>query len=257
MIDRRLVRMFVPPEHPLRGRLAGRRFHDLVADTVGGPIRDLGELDAMPLSAAPAITGSAGVSGLLARWRAGQRPLWLYWDRGYLRPSAFDRWTVRGCQMTRIRPVPDDRWRALGLPRPAPWCRSGAKILVAAPSDTYAALHGLPADWTQQAVDRIACATDRPIVVREKGSDVPLARDLADAFALVTHGSAAAIEAVMLGIPVFVDETSAAAPVGSLCLDRIERPHYAPDREPWLWSLAYSQFSRDEQLDGTVWKLVE
>jgi hypothetical protein len=55
---------------------------------------------------------------------------------------------------------------------------------------------------------------------------------------------------------VFVDRSSAAALVGRCDIGRIEEPIY-PDREPWLRSLAYSQFNERELVDGTLWRLLQ
>jgi hypothetical protein len=35
----------------------------------------------------------------------------------------------------------------------------------------------------------------------------------------------------------------------------LEAPAY-PDRQPWLNSLAYSQFDERELVDGTLWRLM-
>jgi hypothetical protein len=72
----------------------------------------------------------------------------------------------------------------------------------------------------------------------------------------VTHGSNAANEAIILGCPVFSHPSCAASLVGKSDLREIENPIY-PDREPWLRSLAYSQFDERELVDGTLWRLME
>ena len=82
-----------------------------------------------------------------------------------------------------------------------------------------------------------------------------LHEDLKGAHCLVTHGSNAAVEAVIMGCPVFVHQDSAASLVGRCDLARIEEPIY-PDRQPWLNSLAYAQFSESELVDGTLWRLI-
>jgi hypothetical protein len=97
----------------------------------------------------------------------------------------------------------------------------------------------------------------RPVHVRDKESKTPLDRELIDlrAHALVTHGSIAAVEAAILGFPVFVDLSSAAALVGCTDLAQIENP-VRPPREKWLHNLAYSQFTEKELCDGTLWRLL-
>jgi hypothetical protein len=71
----------------------------------------------------------------------------------------------------------------------------------------------------------------------------------------VAHGSIAAVEAVVMGCPVFVHDISAAALVGKTDFSQIENPVY-PDREQWLHSLAYCQFNESELVDGTLWRLI-
>ena len=92
-------------------------------------------------------------------------------------------------------------------------------------------------------------------MIRDKESKRPLQADLEGAHALVSHGSIAAVEAVILGCPVFVHPDSAAALVGRTDLKMIERPAM-PDRTKWLHSLAYSQFNERELIDGTLWSLM-
>lgn len=75
------------------------------------------------------------------------------------------------------------------------------------------------------------------------------------AHCLITHGSVAAVEAVILGCPVFVDATSAAAPVGRTDRD-LENP-VMPDRTAWLHSLANAQFNLPEILSGEGWRFME
>jgi hypothetical protein len=72
---------------------------------------------------------------------------------------------------------------------------------------------------------------------------------------LVTHGSNAAVEAVIMGCPVIVDRSSAAALVGLTDLAEVERPLY-PERQPWVNALAYAQFDERELVDGTLWRLI-
>jgi hypothetical protein len=52
-----------------------------------------------------------------------------------------------------------------------------------------------------------------------------------------------------MGIPVFSHEKSFASAMGNLHLEDIEQPFYA-DPEPWLYSLAYQQFTPEEYSNG-------
>jgi hypothetical protein len=150
--------------------------------------------------------------------------------------------------------VPGDRWKALQTPL-APWCRHGRHIVVASPTPTYERFHGIQG-WTEQTLRALAALTDRQVVLRDKESKRPLQADLDGAHCLVAHGSNAAVESVILGCPVFVDGSSAAALVGQTNTAAIERPIY-PERESWAHSLAYCQFNEQELVDGTLWRLIE
>ena len=226
-------------------------------------------LDQLPPDIYPVIGCSPQLAPLLAKWKATRRT-WIGWDRGYLRrvfatwlPKAVDRqhsyyrWHVNSYQMARVRVVPDDRWRALRLDGyPRPWRKGGRKVVIADTLPDYWLVRGLPTNWSALMADRLRKQTKREVVIRHKESPLSLEQELKDAHCLVTHGSIAAVEAVIMGCPVFVDAESAAAPMGVVGFDDLETPVY-PERQAWLNSLAYSQFNEPEMVDGTLWRLME
>lgn len=186
----------------------------------------------------------------------------IYWDRGYARrifatwlPRGADggyyRWVVNGFQMRSIRDVGSDRWASLKT-SVGDWHRDGRHILIAAPTFPYSAFHHTER-WTDETIDALARVTTRPIMVRGKESKRSLSQDLEGAHCLVTHGSNAANEAIIMGYPVFCDASCAAALVGRTDLKQIETPNY-PDRKRWLNSLAYAQYNERELVDGTLWR---
>ena len=79
----------------------------------------------------------------------------------------------------------------------------------------------------------------------------PYPRTLKDAWCLVTSCQYAAVEAMCEGIPVFCDNKSFAVDVGNIELADIENPYYGGP-EPWLYSLAYQQFTPEEFANGTA-----
>lgn len=177
------------------------------------------------------------------------------------------RWHRDSFQLKKLKDVPCDRWHSdLAKIRKAggiwssmstdglPWKKGGRHIVIAAPTRTYCRFHRCES-WIADTIDALARVTDRQLVIRDKESKRPLQLDLDGAHCLVTHASIAAVESVILGCPVFVHPDSAAALVGETDLKKIEYPAY-PDREPWLRSLAYSQFNEQELVDGTIWKLL-
>lgn len=63
-----------------------------------------------------------------------------------------------------------------------------------------------PRGWTEQTATLVRAQTDRRVRVRAhpgEGPRIPLEQDLADAWCVVTWASAAALQAMLLGIPVF------------------------------------------------------
>jgi hypothetical protein len=183
------------------------------------------------------------------------RPYWFI-DNGFWNPGGNDgrgyyRFTYRG-----LSPVlmTDPQTTGRSCPKPPPWRTNGRHILIAMPGAHFGAAHGLDlTKWRANIEHKVRKHTRRPVIVRRKGAGRSLAEDLYDCWALVTHSSNAAVDAVIAGVPVFVDEASAAAPVGNLDLAQIEQP-VMPDRTRWLHSLACQHFTLDEMRDGTAWR---
>jgi hypothetical protein len=150
--------------------------------------------------------------------------------------------------------VSDDRWASMKTEM-KPWQKNPkGHIVVACPTPTYERFHGIEG-WTETTLRRLARITDRQTVTRDKESKRPLQADLEGAYCLIAHGSMAAVESVICGCPVVVDQTSAAALMGLTDVHMIDKIKY-PDREMWVRSLAYSQFNETELVDGTLWRLM-
>lgn len=264
MISPSKVVFFIPPG------LSKFKFN--LFERIGGDIKRLGgkvvkheqkELDYYPDDTVPIVGCTPSLRPLIDAWNARGRT-WVYWDRGYFfrifatwlprgNNGGMYRWHVNSFQLQQIRDVPPDRFNA-HPPPVKPWAKGGRHIVIAAPTFPYSAFHRTER-WTDETVDALCRATDRPLIIRAKTSQRPLADELKGAHALVSHGSNAAVEAVIMGCPVFVDKSSAAALVGQTDLTKIERPIY-PDRQPWLNALAYNQFNEAELTNGTLWNLL-
>lgn len=267
MIDPKNVAFWVPPEL--------KTFKRKLFDRIGAHIKaaggrivydDFRHLNRLSPDTIPVVGCSPYLKPLIAQWRATGRK-WIYWDRGYARRvfatdlptgdnGGFYRWHVGGFQLQSIRDVPDDRWKALKTDL-WPWQRTGRHIVVAEPSETYERFHGIEG-WTMRTVKRLNELTDRPLIIRNKEMQRfgrKLHEDLKGAHCLVTHGSNAAVEAVIMGCPVFVHPDSAASLAGRCDLARIEEPIY-PDRQPWVNNLAYNQWNEQELCDGSLWRML-
>lgn len=237
-------------------------------EKLGGKVvfADFAALDRYGDDTIPIVGCTPELRPLIEGWRKRGRTF-LYWDRGFVRRvfatdlpvgenGGYYRFCINAFQMQSIRDVPDDRWKALRTDV-WPWQRTGRHIVVAEPSPTYERFHGIEG-WTKRTVKRLNELTDRPLVIRNKEMQRfgrKLHEDLKGAHCLVTHGSNAAVEAVIMGCPVLVHQDSAASLVGRCDLARIEEPIY-PDRQPWLNSLAYSQWDERELVNGDLWKMI-
>ena len=263
MIDPAQVCFYTPPElvpNKTKWNLF-QRIRAKIAAAGGEFTDDFRALHYLPSDVIPIVGCSPQLTPIIKHWRESGRA-WIYWDRGYwLRVYAtwlprgqnggMYRWHVNSFQLEKFRPVEGDR--LLARPPPVkPWARGGEHIVIAKPSNTYCRFHDIEG-WLDQTVYKLSLITKRRLVVRDKESQRPLQQELEGAHALVTHGSIAAVEAVIMGCPVFVDPTSAAALVGQTDLRKIEHPVY-PDRDNWLRSLSYSQFDENELVDGTLWR---
>lgn len=266
MIDPSRTALFIPPGLSSFKQSLFEGIGATIARSGGRVVRkDFAALDALPDDIVPIVGCTPELRPLIDRWKARNRNF-LYWDRGYARrvfatclPTGINggyyRWHINSYQAQKIRDVPDDRWKALQT-EVKPWVRGGRHIVIAAPTKTYCRFHRCE-NWIADTIAALARVTDRQLVIRDKEQYQrrPIQKDLDGAHCLVTHASNAAVESVILGCPVFVHPDSAAALVGQTDLRKIETPVY-PERQPWLNTLSYSQFSEAELVNGQLWKLL-
>ncbi len=136
------------------------------------------------------------------------------------------------------------------------WKKEGKYILVLPPSDHAKKYYGYP-DWLKDTLYQLKNITKKDIIVREKDSKESLSKQLEEAFACVSFNTTACIDAILNGVPSFVDGISCGLPVSLTDLTRIEKPFYAPNRERWIDSLLANQFTLSEIEDGTAWRKVQ
>jgi hypothetical protein len=158
-----------------------------------------------------------------------------------------------------IKDCKSDRFEKFGINIKAP--NFAGKYILVCPSSPGVNSYLDRPNWTTETIEQIKRYTDRPIRLRHKPrgrgtsgpseARVPLSEDLKEAWCLVTSCSIAAVEAMCEGIPVFCDNKSFAVDVGNIELADIENPYYGGP-EPWLYSLAYQQFTPEEFANGTA-----
>lgn len=164
----------------------------------------------------------------------------LYLDHGYWQRESLYRCIVGETHLTRVVDRPADR---LGKAKLAPAKRGGRHVVVIPPSGLVEQLYRAHL-WLPTTLQRLAESTDRPVVTKQK--DGRTMRDACNgAHAVVTFGSVAGVEAAMLGYPVFAGPICPTRPISAGRLEDIETPAEA-DREAWLRSLSYAQWTLDE-----------
>jgi len=165
-----------------------------------------------------------------------------------------------------------DRPRKLDI-QAQPWRQSGDHILVCAQrtdSLQWQAQTDITT-WLTNLRDRVRMYTQRPLVLRSHPrqrvpevagfhNDLPrsvpgtydsfdLERGLDQAWAVINHNSGPGVQAILRGVPAFVDASSLAAPVGNLDLANIESPAL-PDRGAWLLQLCHTEWRPEEIATG-------
>jgi hypothetical protein len=141
----------------------------------------------------------------------------------------------------------------------------GGHILITTQSELFYRLHlGVSrAAWLADLRSRLKAVSGRPIEVCHKpapgapgnpAAGENFEADLTGAHALVTHSSSTAVKALIEGVPVFCLGVCVASPLGLSDPARIETPHYPGNREPWLWTLAANQWTREEMRAGVCWR---
>ncbi len=165
---------------------------------------------------------------------------------------------------------PADRFARFKIPI-TPWDVSwpcGGHILVAGMGAKGAAAEGYrPQEFERWAVDELRKHTSRPIVYRPKPSDplaspiegttyspkdIPLEQALQNCWAVVTHHSNVAVDALLAGIPCFC-WGGVAREMSLQDLSRIEDPYLPDTRDMWARDIAYTQWNVAEMKSGEAW----
>lgn len=165
------------------------------------------------------------------------------------------------------RSSPADRFAAHDV-KIAPWKTDGKHIVLAGMGDKAARFEGfVPENWERGVIEQLQQVTNRRIVYRPKpswkhakplpGTDyahpsLPIENVLKGAWAVVTHHSNVAVDAILAGIPAFCWE-GVAREMSLQDLSRIEQPFYPEGRAQWAADIAYCQWSVAEIEQGLPW----
>ena len=221
--------------------------------------------------------------------RSGRHALLV--DKSYFGRAEFLRLSLDGFQPHYAHEIerPHDRLERMGVKfRPLRAGRRDSHVIYAGSSQKYCDWHGL-GDATEYAkgvchqINKAFGSGDatpsmRRVLYRPKpswvaghpedaipvantvfsGPDVKLDKLLPDCWALVTHGSNAAVEAVVAGVPVVVvsDGACAAQPMAGRDLQKdVYHPKFPKDdeRRQWAADLCWLQWTIEEIASGAAW----
>lgn len=180
-------------------------------------------------------------------------------DNAYFGRNAFYRVTKNALQIRRLpNAVVSNRYVSILSAfnqKILPWRVSRNGPIVLCPSSEF--LHRsnghTVAHWVESVRSRIRAATERECMVRYKelvpSGDIDSV--IANAWCVVTHVSAAGLDALRLGIPVVTTGDCAATPL-STPIDQIETPVMGEGRDELFSLLACSQFTVEEMSKSNV-----
>lgn len=200
------------------------------------------------------------------RQRYQQFPAFAYADLGYWNRESYYRFSVNGWSPEGYvhQGLPRSRFDRLGLDI-KPWRSAGREIVVAGSTAKACADHGIRyQSWERKAIERLK-DSGFPVVYRPKPNDFaatsiggvsidrrPVSEALASAWAVVTHHSNMAIDALLAGVPIHCETGAAAA--FSVPIDQIADPPLLDGREQFLFDVAWLQWTLDEMRVGECWR---
>lgn len=170
----------------------------------------------------------------------------LYFDNPYfLRQEKHVRFRlIRGAaHLTTLLPPQQSGGRSIYTPPLEPWRTDGKGVLVIPPSDVQIRVYDA-GGWLEKTMTRLHRSTGRNIVIKENKKH-PLEDFLPHAFAVVTFGSVAGVEAAVAGVPVFSGPLCPTLPISAGEIEDIETPKYL-DRRDWARSLASACWTVDD-----------
>lgn len=231
------------------------KFAYAFAKGCGGTITDDPELFPGPV----ALFGSPSRWPTLRAAQAAGRD-WYYGDHAYLGKGKYYRITKNAYQHDGRGSATTTRFKMFRR-YVQPWKTNGTHIVVCPNSAVHFALHGLDVNvWLAETIATIKQHSDRPIIVRWKVDRAiqPIERDLEHAWAVVVFSSAASLDALIAGVPIFTTAPWAASyRMGLSDLTQIEAPLYPGGREGFLSNLVSNQWTLQEILRGDAWRALQ
>jgi hypothetical protein len=180
-------------------------------------------------------------------------------DNAYFGRNIYFRVTLNALQLNYLpKSVIDNRYKdilkKLGK-QIKPWKKERNGPIVICPSSNflYQYMGTTLEDWIKSVIIETRKNTARPIIIRYKEL-MPkdnIDDEIKDAWLVVTHVSAAALDALRLGIPVITTAPCAASSLTSSFIN-IESPNQGEGRDELFSLLANGQFTQDEMKNERV-----
>ena len=145
---------------------------------------------------------------------------------------------------------------------PVPWRKNGEIIYIIEPGPFAAnVFHVDLKTWKYDVAKELRKYTDKRIVFRKKAplrQRPKLIKQLLDEdyYCIVSINSNAATEAIWTGIPAITLATHITNPVTKNKLSDINNLYYG-DLSKWLCMLSYSQFTKEELMNGTAKRIID
>ena len=168
-----------------------------------------------------------------------------------------------------------DRWDQLGFTL-KPWRKSGTRVILAGSSQKYHDFYRLsdPTRYWSKVMRRLQRINPNfyyiyrpkpswkdavPIVGATYTTFCNIEEELQDSFCMITHGSNACFEALLMGIPCIVLGDAVAKPISSTQLEDINniRVPTNEERQQLFNNLAYMQWTQPEMLSGEAWSHIK
>lgn len=196
--------------------------------------------------------------GLLRQAQAEGRD-WYYGDHAFFRRFKYYRIAKNAYQWQGpIWDVSPTRFHNLHLDHVAEWQDGGTAIVICPNSPEYMAFHGIDAKrWALDIAETVSQHSDRPVIIRWKSGAAkrPLYVDLHTAYMVIVYSSAAAVEALLHGIPICtLAPWATTASMGITDVTKIETPFRPSNRLQFLYTLAHLQWSLEEIERGDAWR---
>jgi hypothetical protein len=154
-------------------------------------------------------------------------------------------WRHHGQDVIIAMQRPDShQWR--GMPDPEKWLTDTVKTIRdhSARIIRVRAHPRFPINWQCPGVQ-----IELPVKIPNTYDDYDFDQSILGAWAVINWNSTPGIISALHGLPVFVGNSSLAAPVANLDFNMIETPHM-PDREQWANDLAWTEWTLEEIRQG-------